>query len=294
MRLPRARSIALTTLLATLLALLVLPAAVRSARDPAPALISGPDGSLFLVYRGQRHAVEPPALRAFGIAEANARPVSQSALAALAVGPPVPKVANGTFLRSSAGTRYLLLDGVHEIPDDATFAAYGWAGGSGFPAVPLLSIEEDLLAALPRAAPIAPAAPANDAARFDAGYCTYWVALRRGVPWNGNAVEWYANAQALGMAVGMVPVPGAILVRESSTWNGYGHVAYVESVDGNTFTVSEMNVNRVGELTTATYDASTGLPANLLGFVYWRYGEVPPPPTPAVDDHTRFSPRLTH
>jgi surface antigen len=76
---------------------------------------------------------------------------------------------------------------------------------------------------------------------YSAGYCTYYVASRRGVPGNwGNANAWYYNAQASGFSVGSVPVPGAI------AWTGagyYGHVAYVESVSGNMVTVSEMNYN---------------------------------------------------
>ena len=73
------------------------------------------------------------------------------------------------------------------------------------------------------------------------GYCTYYVASRRAVPSNwGNANTWYYNAQASGFSVGSVPVAGAI------AWTGagyFGHVAYVESVSGNTITISEMNFN---------------------------------------------------
>ena len=96
----------------------------------------------------------------------------------------------------------------------------------------------------------------------------------------GNAVEWYANAQAKGYAVGDLPLPGAILVRQSAYYGGYGHVAYVESVDGTSFTVSEMNVNGLGVLSTHTYDLATNPPSGLLGFVYWRFGPEPP----ATDD----------
>ena len=76
---------------------------------------------------------------------------------------------------------------------------------------------------------------------YSYGYCTYYVASRRSVPsyW-GDARNWYYNAQASGFSVGSVPVAGAI------AWTGagyYGHVAYVESVNGNSVTVSEMNFN---------------------------------------------------
>ena len=73
------------------------------------------------------------------------------------------------------------------------------------------------------------------------GYCTYYVASRRSVPsfW-GNANAWYYNAQASGFHVGSTPAPGAV------AWTGagyYGHVAYVESVNGGMVTISEMNYN---------------------------------------------------
>jgi len=76
---------------------------------------------------------------------------------------------------------------------------------------------------------------------YSFGYCTYYVATRRNIPSNwGNANQWYYNAQASGFKVGSVPVPGAI------AWTGagyYGHVAYVESVEGSDVTISEMNFN---------------------------------------------------
>lgn len=88
------------------------------------------------------------------------------------------------------------------------------------------------------------------------GYCTYYVASRRGVPGNwGDAVSWYGNAAASGYGVGSTPAPGAI------AWTGagyYGHVAYVESVSGNMVTVSEMNFNgNWGRVTSRTVPASS-------------------------------------
>src|SRR5207253_6044016 len=53
--------------------------------------------------------------------------------------------------------------------------------------------------------------------------------LRVPIPWTGNAWQWYANAEALGYAVGATPRPGAIMVTWESRY--FGHVAYVESVD---------------------------------------------------------------
>ncbi len=93
------------------------------------------------------------------------------------------------------------------------------------------------------------------------GYCTYYVASRRGVPgfW-GNANQWYYNAQASGFSVGSTPVPGAI------AWTGagyYGHVAYVEAVSGGMVTVSEMNFN--GNWNRVT---SRTVPASSFRYIY--------------------------
>jgi surface antigen len=103
--------------------------------------------------------------------------------------------------------------------------------------------------------------------RFPWGYCTWWVASKRYVPWNGNAWEWWANARAFGFAEGRTPRPGAIMV----TWeSSVGHVAYVESVrpDGS-FTVSEMNYHFIlGEINYRTITPSQLGRLGLLGFIY--------------------------
>jgi surface antigen len=95
--------------------------------------------------------------------------------------------------------------------------------------------------------------------RFPFGWCTWYVASRRCVPWSGNAGAWPRNAQALGYRVGRTPIVGAILVTHESWW---GHVAYVEAVNGGTITVSEMNFVRWGKVSRRT------LPANYGVYIY--------------------------
>ncbi len=74
---------------------------------------------------------------------------------------------------------------------------------------------------------------------FAFGYCTWYVATRRYVPWYGNAIEWWANARAYGFPEGQSPQVGSIMVTRES-W--FGHVGYVEAVNGDgSWTVSEMN-----------------------------------------------------
>ena len=84
--------------------------------------------------------------------------------------------------------------------------------------------------------PIVPVAAGN---RFAFGNCTYYVYNRRQIPWQGDAWAWYGNAQAMGFPTGRTPRPGSIMV----TWeSGYGHVAYVESVNADgSWIVAEMN-----------------------------------------------------
>lgn len=99
----------------------------------------------------------------------------------------------------------------------------------------------------PAPAMVAPAPPApvpgGVGRHFPWGYCTWYVSTRRYVPWSGNAWSWYSGAIAMGYNVGSTPRPGAIMVSKEGS---LGHVAYVESVDGSSFTVSEMNFRGYG------------------------------------------------
>ncbi len=69
------------------------------------------------------------------------------------------------------------------------------------------------------------------------GYCTYYAKQRRPDLPNmlGNGGQWVANAAARGIATGSTPRAGAIAEIP-------GHVAYVESVNGDgTMVISDMN-----------------------------------------------------
>ena len=95
------------------------------------------------------------------------------------------------------------------------------------------------------------------------GYCTYYVATRRAVPasW-GNAGQWLNSANRAGYSTGSTPVAGAILVTRESWW---GHVAFVESVSGGSFTVAEMNYNGWGVTSRRTVNIGDSV---IKGFVY--------------------------
>lgn len=99
---------------------------------------------------------------------------------------------------------------------------------------------------------------------FPSGQCTYYVASRITIPWNGDAWTWFGSAKSRGWTVGNVPRKGSIMV----TWESqeYGHVAYVEQVysDGS-WLVSEMNY--VGEgVVDQRLIKRGGVP--LIGFIY--------------------------
>jgi surface antigen len=83
---------------------------------------------------------------------------------------------------------------------------------------------------------------------FPWGQCTWYVASLRNVTWNGNADQWAATARAAGRPEGMTPRVGAIVVFGGGNgYSGFGHVAYVVSVQGShSFTVDEGNFLGLG------------------------------------------------
>jgi len=99
--------------------------------------------------------------------------------------------------------------------------------------------------------------------RFPYGYCTWFVAQKRYVPWGGNAGTWLYHAKAAGYATGKTPRPGAIVVTTENRY--YGHVAYVEKVSGNSFTVSEMNYVGYAKTSRRTISTSSRV---IKGFIY--------------------------
>ena len=115
------------------------------------------------------------------------------------------------------------------------------------------------------------AGPVSGAANgFAAGYCTWWVAHKRAIPWRGNAYQWWWNARAFGFAEGATPRPGAVMVMGISGTSPQGHVAYVESVNPNgSFLVSEMNWWGVsgGGWNRVDYRTISSM-GGVLGFIY--------------------------
>lgn len=98
---------------------------------------------------------------------------------------------------------------------------------------------------------------ASDAAgnRYAGGNCTWYVKSKRpdiGNFW-GNANNWINSAKAGGFDIGNKPKIGAIGVTQSGY---YGHVVYVEDVNGDSIKISEMNAVGLGVVSSRNASAS--------------------------------------
>lgn len=97
---------------------------------------------------------------------------------------------------------------------------------------------------------------------FPWGQCTWYVATKRNITWNGNARDWYRNAIKVGRKVGTEPRVGSIVVLDRGY---YGHVGYVEMVNKDNFTFSESNNPIPGKITIMTLNR---LERTIIGFIY--------------------------
>lgn len=98
--------------------------------------------------------------------------------------------------------------------------------------------------------------------RFPYGYCTWYVASRRYVPWGGNAGTWLYNAKVSGYSTGKTPRVGSIIVTNESWW---GHVGIVEKVSGSQITISEMNYERFAKVNRRTLSVGS---RQIKGYIY--------------------------
>lgn len=101
---------------------------------------------------------------------------------------------------------------------------------------------------------------------YDYGYCTWYVKNRKPeLPSNlGNASTWKVLAQRAGFSTGNVPRAGAVIWTPPRDY--YGHVGYVESVNGDgSVNVSEMNTAGWGVVSRKTLSAEQ---AAGYGYIY--------------------------
>lgn len=99
--------------------------------------------------------------------------------------------------------------------------------------------------------------------KFPYGYCTWYVAQKRYVPWGGNAGTWLYHARAMGYKTGKTPAKGSIVVTTDNAY--YGHVALVESVGNGTITVSEMNYRGWGKVNKRVVATNS---RSIKGYIY--------------------------
>ena len=97
---------------------------------------------------------------------------------------------------------------------------------------------------------------------FPYGYCTWYVAQNKYVPWGGNAGTWLYHAKAYGAKTGKTPKKGAIIVT-SESW--YGHVGIVTKVSGSKVTIKEMNYAGWGKVSSRTISAKSRV---IKGYIY--------------------------
>jgi surface antigen len=108
---------------------------------------------------------------------------------------------------------------------------------------------------------------------FAYGFCTWYVATRRCVPWLGDAESWYSAAGAMGYQEGRLPIAGAIVVFRPGVdgVSSLGHVAYVEAVGpaegipAGSFKLSEMNFAGWDEV---DYRVISDTSSDIEGFIY--------------------------
>lgn len=97
-----------------------------------------------------------------------------------------------------------------------------------------------------------------------AGQCTNWVKYKRpDLPQKmGNGGQYLAYARSYGIATGSIPRAGAVVVTSEAS---VGHVAYVESVNGDRITITEMNYVRPFVVSQRTISIHSGV---IRGYVY--------------------------
>ena len=99
------------------------------------------------------------------------------------------------------------------------------------------------------------------------GQCTWWVAQTRAIPSWGNAIDWINNAQASGYSVCRgrycIPRVGAVIYLKGH--RVYGHVGFVERVEGDKVVFSEMNYIGLGKMNYRSLSVGSSL---IQGYVY--------------------------
>ena len=122
-----------------------------------------------------------------------------------------------------------------------------------------------------------------DATSYCTGYCTWYAYSRRpaaNLKHLGHARDWLPAARGRGIPTGSTPRPGAIAWWDGRVGWGYGHVAYVERVEGNTVVIAEMNVAGWNKVSPRSIPLNS--PVAPHGYIYGADTPPPPPPPPPL------------
>ena len=99
------------------------------------------------------------------------------------------------------------------------------------------------------------------------GQCTWWVAQKRAIPSWGNANTWITNAARAGYSTCSgrycIPEVGAVIYLKGHRL--YGHVGYVERIEGNQVIFSEMNYIGLGKMNYRSLTVGSSL---IKGYIY--------------------------
>lgn len=236
--------------------------------DLRPGLLIRQQGEscLYLLAGGKHWLPEEKTLAAGGWDEEMAVQVEPLLMKLIRDGEVMPTLYPGCLIQpeDESGRIYILDQGKHLIPDQDTFAAYGWSRSR------IWRLPTAILEAIPEGAALqAVKKGRNLFALENWGQCTWYVTERRIAPSTSDAKDWLADAQANGFATGNYPMPGAVVVW-GLTRGEYGHVAYVETAyaDG-VFAYVDSNV--CGWECVRTRITSLSKEPGVLGFVYWKY-----------------------
>jgi surface antigen len=104
---------------------------------------------------------------------------------------------------------------------------------------------------------------ANGIHFFPYGYCTYYVSQKRTITWSGNAGTWLSGASRAGLKIGNKPQIGAIIVTSEGGYTG--HVGYIEAINDDQITLSEMNYKGFGIVSSRTISAQSKF---IKGYIY--------------------------
>jgi surface antigen len=78
----------------------------------------------------------------------------------------------------------------------------------------------------------------------------------------GNATMWPSSAQSAGFSIGSTPRAGSMGVISARGNDPYGHIVWIESVEGNTVTVSQYNYWNAGGSGWGHYSKMENMPAS--------------------------------